>query len=182
MPISLLSQIVNRKPVISLIVWLAFASAVSISADNLPSDASIKQLLEVSQVRKVVDETVKRLDTMVTQTMNQVTGDQTVGSKMQREIDQGRDESRALVKQMLDWSKFEPICVKIYRESFTQQDVDNLIALYKTPGGQALLTKMPVVMQSSMAEMQRLMQPVLEQLQRKQQELAAKVQAEKKGG
>ena len=174
---------VNRKLFIIVPVCLAFASSVSFAAENPPSEASVKQLLEVSQVRKILDDTMKQIDAMMNQMMEQLTRGQPMTPKIQKDIDQGKEEAKTLVKEILDWNKLEPMYVRIYQKSFTQPEIDNLIAMYKTPGGQALLNKMPVVMQNSMAEMQQLMQPLMERVQRKQQELAAKIQAEhKKGG
>lgn len=51
---------------------------------------------------------------------------------------------------------------------------------YKTPAGRAMINKMPVVMQETMAEVQKVMAPMMQQLQRTQQELAAQIQAENK--
>ena len=51
--------------------------------------------------------------------------------------------------------------------------------MYHTPGAEALINKMPVVMQNTMAEMQPLMQPVIQRMQKTQQQIAAQIQAEK---
>ena len=89
-----------------------------------------------------------------------------------------------MLKELLDWSKLEPMYTRVYQKSFTQTEVDNLIAMYKTPGAQTLLNKMPIVLQNTMVEMQQLMKPVLQRIQRMQQEVLADIQAEKtqKGG
>jgi hypothetical protein len=70
--------------------------------------------------------------------------------------------------------------VRIYQKSFTQGEIDGLIAFYKTSTGQALLTKMPVVMQNTMNELQQMMQPMMQRIGRMQQEVVAEIQAEKK--
>lgn len=119
---------------------------------------------------------------MIVQTMERMMHGQDVTPKMQREIEQSREESKSIVKEMLNWSKLEPMYIRIYQKSFTQEDVDNLITMYQTPGGKALLAKMPAVMQNSMVEMQSMIQPMLERVQKKQEELVGKIQAEQKGG
>ena len=63
--------------------------------------------------------------------------------------------------------------------SLTQKEVDNLIAMYQTPGGQTLLNKMPVVMQNTMTEMQDLMRPMMQRIQKMQQDVVSEIQAEK---
>ena len=84
-----------------------------------------------------------------------------------------------MIKEILDWNKLEPMYVRIYQKSFTQQEIDSLIAMYKTPAGQMALTKMPAVLQNTTAEMQQLMQPVVQRIQRLQQDVLAQIQAEK---
>ena len=39
-----------------------------------------------------------------------------------------------------------------------------MITFYKTPTGQALLNKMPAVLQNTMVEMQQLMQPMMQRM------------------
>ena len=84
------------------------------------------------------------------------------------------------IKEVLDWNKLEPMYVRVYQKSFTQGEVDGLIAFYKTPTGQALLTKMPVVMQNTMSEVQEMIKPMMQRMERMQQEIVAEIQAEKK--
>jgi hypothetical protein len=169
----------NKRTLIVILLSHAVAFSVA-SADNVPSETSIKQLLEVSQVRKILDGTMAQVDVMLTQMMQQLTQGQPVSPKIQKDIDEVRSETKALMKEMLDWNRLEPIYVRIYQKSFSQPEIDSLIVMYQTPGGQALLNKMPLVMRNSMAEMQELMKPVMERLQRKQQEIAAEIQKDKR--
>ena len=160
-----------------------FVSAICLAAGAAPTEASIKQLLEVSQVHKILDATMTQMDAFMKQTMEQATKGQPVPPKVQKDIEKRRAEMMSIMKEMLDWSKLEPMYVRVYQKSFTQEEIDNLIAMYKSPGGQALLTKMPVVMQNTMSEMQQIVQPMIQRMQRMQQEIVAEIQAEKnKGG
>lgn len=90
----------------------------------------------------------------------------------------------AALKEMLDWNKLEPLYVRVYQKSFTQSEVDGMIAFYKTPAGQAVISKMPAVMQNTMNEMQQMMGPMMQRLQKMQQEVVAemKAESEKKAG
>jgi uncharacterized protein len=148
-------------------------------ANQPPSEASIKQLLEITRVHKMIDSTMTQMDAFMTQAMKQATQGQPVTADVQKQIDKSHADIMAMMKETLDWAKLEPMYVRVYQKSFTQQEVDNMIAMYQTPGGQALLNKMPVVMQNTMAEMQQMMQPVMQRIQQMQQQVAAQVQAEK---
>jgi len=85
---------------------------------------------------------------------------------------------------LLDWTKLEPMYIRIYQKTFSQEEVDGMIAFYKTPGGQAVVSKMPTAMQNTMDEMQQMMAPVMQSMQRMQQDVIAelKTESKKKGG
>jgi hypothetical protein len=150
------------------------------AASASPSEASIKQLLELAQARKLADSVMKQMDTLMLQTIEQATHGQAIPPKVQRDIDKRQAEVGALLKELLDWSKLEPIYVRIYQKTFTQPEVDGMIAFYKTPAGQAVVGKMPSAMQNTMEEMQQMMAPVMDKMQRMQQDVVAELKAESK--
>jgi hypothetical protein len=121
-----------------------------------------------------------QMDSYMKQVLQQVTQGQRITPEMQKDIDRRQAEMMAGIKEVLDWNKLEPMYVRVYQKSFTQGEVDGLIAFYKTPTGQALLTKMPVVMQNTMSEVQEMIKPMMQHMERMQQEIVAEIQAEKK--
>ena len=171
-----------------LLLSVSAASAAESSspgaANNPPSETSIKQLLEAAQARKLIDSVMAQMDTVMKQTIQQATQGQPVPAKVQKDIDKREAEMMAALKELLDWNKLEPMYVRVYQKSFTQSEVDGMIAFYKTPAGQAVISKMPAVMQNTMNEMQQMMGPMMQRLQKMQQEVVAEMKAEneKKGG
>jgi hypothetical protein len=166
-----------------ILLLLALSSSLLRAADSPPSDASIKQLLEVTHAHKILDATMAQMDGLMKQTMQQATQGRKITPEIQKDIDKRQAEVTAAVKEALDWSKLEPMYTRIYQKSFTQTEIDGLIAFYKTPSGQALIGKMPVVMQNTLTEMQDLMRPMLQRMQQNGRDVAAEIQEkEKKGG
>jgi len=159
----------------------AIALSAGSAADNSPaSEASIKQLLEVGQVHKLVDTTMEQMDAYMKQITQQAVQGQRVSPETQKYIDRAEAEMMAAVREVLDWKKLEPMYVRVYQKTFTQEEVDGLIGFYKTPTGQALLTKMPAVMQNTLNEMQQIVQPMMQRMQQMQQQIVAEIEAEKK--
>ena len=154
---------------------------ISSATDTPPSDASIKQLLQVSHVRALVDSMMGQMDGIMKNAMAQATQGRQVTPEVQKEIEQVESDVKTQMKDVLDWSKLEPMYIRIYQKSLNQQEIDGMIAFYKTPTGQAVLNKMPLVLQNTMSEVQQMLQPMMQHLQQKQHEIAAKVQAKKKG-
>jgi uncharacterized protein len=119
------------------------------------------------------------MDGFITQTMQQATKGQKISPKVQKDIDRGRSETMAAMKEVLSWEKLEPMYTRIYQKSFTQGEVDGMIGFYKTPTGQAVLNKMPLVLQTTMTEMQGMMQPMIQRVQQMQQQVIAEMKEEK---
>jgi hypothetical protein len=123
---------------------------------------------------------MEQMDAYMKQIMQQATQGQRIAPEIKKDIDKRQTEMMRAIKGVLDWNKLEPMYVRVYQKSFTQAEVDGLVAFYKTPTGQALLTKMPFVMQNTLNEVQQLMQPMMQRMQQMQQEIVAEIQAEKK--
>jgi len=171
----------RRIPVVLLVGSFAIAS-ISLAADTPPTEASIKQLLEVVQAHKLIETTMTQMDGFMKKIMEQATEGQNLSPKIQKDIARLHDEMMSAVNEILDWNKLEPMYVRVYQKSFTQDEVNGMIAFYKTPTGQALLNKMPVVMQNTLNEVQGMIQPIMQRIQRMQQEVVAEIEAEKNKG
>jgi hypothetical protein len=154
------------------------------AAGNPPSEASVKQLLEVMQAHKMLDATQAQMSAFMKQMMEQATQGQKITPQIQKDIDRRQSEMMSTFKEILDWNKLEPMYVRVYQKSFTQAELDGMIGFYKTTAGQAVINKMPVVMQNTMSEMQQMMQPMIQRMRQQQQEVVAEIKAEneKKGG
>ena len=168
-------------------VALSFATHAADNPSPVPpatstpaSEASIRELLELSAARKLVDSVMKQMDTLMQQTIEQAAHGQQIPPKVQKDIDKRQAEVVALLKDLLDWGKLEPMYIRIYQKTFSQAEVDGMIAFYKTPAGQAVIGKMPTAMQNTMEEMQQMMTPVMQKVQRLQQEVGAELKSETK--
>ena len=162
-----------------VLVLLTLFYPVAFAAETRPGEDSIKQLLEVAQVHKLVDSMKIQMDAFMKNAMQQATQGQSVSPRIQKDIDKRQSELMTVLNEELAWEKLEPLYIRVYRQSFSQEEVDGLIAFYKTPTGQAMINKMPVVMQNTFNELQQRMGPMMRRIQRMQQEVVAEIQAEK---
>jgi hypothetical protein len=55
--------------------------------------------------------------------------------------------SRLLAKLNGDLDKFGDLAAQVYAKEFSEQDLANLLAFYKTPTGQNLIAKQPIISQ-----------------------------------
>lgn len=155
-------------------------SIVSHAADKPASEASIKEMLALSEARQLVDSMFGQIDGMMRATVQQSLGGKELTPEAQKSMEAMNSKVMAMMQEELSWEKLEPLYVEIYQKSFTQEEVDGLIAFYKSPAGVALIKKMPVVMQQSMAAMQQRMGPLMQRVQTIVKESAAEMRAQQK--
>jgi len=161
------------------LIQCCFAAAVCVATDAPPSEASVKQLLELAQAHKLIDTMTSQVDTLMKSAMQQVTNGRPVPIEAQKIFDKCHNDVMTIMREEFSWEKLEPMYVRIYQKSFSQQEVDGMIAFYKTPAGQAVINKLPTVMQNSLIEVQQMMGPMMQRIQKMQQDVVATIQAEK---
>jgi hypothetical protein len=75
------------------------------------------------------------------------------------------------VQSATKWEVLKPDFIKVYEETFTEEEVGGLANFYRSPLGQVVIAKMPEIMTKSMAVTQERLQGLLPRLQQRVQEL-----------
>jgi len=146
-------------------------------ADNKPSEQSIKELLRVTESRKLLDSMMGQMDNFMKSSMQQAFKGKTITTEEQKIIDDMQSKMMDIFKQEMSWESLEPLYIQIYRDSFTQQEVDGMLAFYKSPSGQAVIKKMPLVVRNAMIEMQKRMGPIYQKIDKMIDETIAEINA-----
>jgi len=161
---------------IVMAVLLAGYAACSY-ADGAPSDESIRELMRITRSKSLLDGMLGQVDTIMQNGIRQGLGGRTITAEQQDILDGMRRSAAELIRENLRWEQLEPEFAEVYRKFFTQSELDDMIAFYRTPAGQALLAKLPAVMQSSMQLVQKHMQALSPRLQLLQRDTEAKLKA-----
>ncbi len=115
------------------------------------SEASIQELLEVTQAAKMMESMYSSVEEALRNGMQQAAASRPMSDEQRRALDTLPRRMAQVIREELSWELMRPGMVQIYRETLSQDEVNGLINFYKTPAGQALITKMPLIMQRSMA-------------------------------
>lgn len=153
------------------------AQVPATAADTKPSESSLKELLTVTNCQQLMDSSFAQIDGMMRGQSAQAMQGKTPNAAQQAILDGFLAKGAALMREEFAWSKLEPVFLRIYAEALTQEEIEGMIAFYKTPAGQAAIKKMPVVMQKTMGEMQAIMGPFMQKFQQLGQETGAKLKA-----
>lgn len=160
---------------ILLAALLALLATAGPSLAQQPADdARIDRLIEISRTRQTLDAMLPQIEASQHQMAAQMAGDRELDAAQQQRLDRILEGSAAAIRKAMAWENLAPMYRDIYRQTFTGEDIDAIIAFYETPTGQRMLDKMPELMQNTMAAMQRLVVPMLQEMER---ELAAEVSA-----
>jgi hypothetical protein len=151
-------QMKRMTAMLVLMLGAAVASATPATSE------SVEALLAITQMEAAVNglyaDVDKALDQQMTQMMSQARP-----SDAQREaLEAMQRDIRAALRNELSWASLRPAYVQLYQESLTQEEVDGLLEFYRTPSGQALIHKMPIIMRKSIALSQDKVRPLVARL------------------
>jgi hypothetical protein len=156
------------------------SAPVAAVEDAPPSDRSLHELLAITQKQSQLDAMRAQLDGYFRDSLDEAFREgaegRTLSKQQQAILDGMRVKLTAIMEAQLSWETLEPIFVRIYRASFTQAEVDDLTAFYRSPAGQALLTKMPRVLQNTLTEMTGIMLSIQQQVNQVREETVREMQ------
>jgi uncharacterized protein len=155
------------------------ANAAYAADDKLASEESVRKLLEVTESRKMLENVWQHVEASMDMTMRQLLGDQKLTAAQQKQMEEVRTKVVAIMREELSWEFLESMMMEVYTKTFTQDEVDGMLAFYASPAGRSVITKMPIAMQHSMEVMQQRMTTMIPKLQQMQKEMIAQVQTGK---
>ncbi len=144
-----------------------------------PSDASLRELLTVTNAQKLIDGTMRQMDGAMQSAMQQATQGKQLTPEARAAMEEMQTKAVALTKAELSWDVLEPMFLEIYRSSLSQEEVDGMLEFYKSDAGKAVTAKMPTIMQNTMKAMQQRMMVLMPKLQQLQQDMMKKVSESK---
>ena len=153
-------------------------SAASVPAADRPTDDSIRQLLQIQKAQSILQRVAQQVDGSFTAMLNQQLQDKTLSDEDRQRIEAARERLKVLTGKVLTWENMEPMYLKIYGDSFSQSEIDSMIAFYSSPAGQAVVAKLPLVAQNTMAAMQQQMKSLMPQAQQIAKDTATEINSQ----
>ncbi len=125
--------------------FLAFAFC---TAQAQPSDQSLDELMRLTSMEKLTDSLIGQLEQDLRQTFNGATRGMALTQQQQKAFELAPSRVTQALRPELNWENlFKPMFLTVYRETFTQAEVDGMIEFYKTPAGKASIEKRIIVSQ-----------------------------------
>jgi hypothetical protein len=151
------------------------APDASVPAADRPTDDSVRQLLQIQKAQNVLEQVSKQMDATFTAMINQQLQNKALSAEDQQRVEAGRTRLKAFTSKLLNWETMEPMYLKIYEDSFSQSEIDSMIAFYSSPAGQAVVAKLPLVAQNTLSAMQQQIKSLMPQAQQIAKDTAAEI-------
>ena len=168
------------KSALAALLLLSSAAALAEPA----SEASIRQLLDVTQAQKLVDGMRDQVSATINNSMSQEIQQSLHGAtptpRQEQAIANMKSRMVDLIQGALTWKKLEPRYMSLYRDTFSEEEVEGMLAFYRTPAGQAVINKMPVLAQKTVQETQKMISDMTPQLQQIMEQYVTEMESEDK--
>jgi uncharacterized protein len=136
----------KQMAVAFVILWCAIPGL----ADEASKTAKAEELLQMTQSGQMM----RMLEPMKGLFSSQM-GKTDMPAEERAKAGEMQEKLMALVLDRM--SKAKPALAKIYTDTYTEEEIDGILAFYKSPAGRAMLQKMPEVMQRTMPLMIQMM-------------------------
>lgn len=156
----------TRKLLTYVLAFLLTCGALAAYAQT-PTDASIRQLLEVTDAKALMLSTQEVKNQMMEQIKSQLhTLYPEATPEQSAVIDQMMLEMMNLLSKEFSWDALEQSVMGLYRKFYTQAEVNAMISFYSSPEGQSIVKKMPQLTREVVIMMQQRMMTVMPEMQR----------------
>ena len=159
--------------VLAALALVAFSAGARAGA----SPESIERLMQVMKVQSQLETVYAQALPIMQNAMRQSIGARMSAAEAEHLFDVVMPRIDAVVREEFGWAKLKPSFAAIYADTFTQEEVDGLIAFYEGPVGKALVAKTPQLTQRSFQMMQQRMGPTMQRVMQVAREEAEKEQA-----
>jgi hypothetical protein len=130
-------------------------------AQELTKQAKIERLLDAMNADATINQLFEQIKTMTAAQMPPgATPEQTAKA---REV---QDKILDLVKSRISWDKMRPSYIKLYSETFSEEEIGGMLAFYESPAGRAMLAKMPTLLTKLIEVAQAQMNDLQPEIQR----------------
>jgi len=148
-----------RTLLVSVLSFSAVIAGSPARAQEITKEAKIERILTLTKAESMMDRMLGPMRAMSAQATAGMTSDEQAKAQATQE--------KILDLMKTAWTKLRPQYVKLYSETFSDQEIDGLLAFYQSPTGQAMVEKTPELMAKFMVLMMPEIQRIVKEAQQK---------------
>src|SRR5215471_16030188 len=162
-----------------LVLFLSLCLPASLHADEAAKQAKVRELFALLHVEHVSDQIRSNVMSQTATIPKQLFGPE-ISPENKAKFDALQEKILQTVDAQVGWRVLEPQYVKLYTDTYTEEEINGIVAFYKTPAGAAMIAKSPdlgaksiQLVQSKMAAIQPQLKQMVEDFVRDTKPAAA---------
>jgi hypothetical protein len=156
-----------------LFLVLVFSVPLSAHADDASKRAKVQEMLQLIHMDQMMEQMMTALRQQVLAMTNQAMGSKAT-PEQKAQLADFQQQMFDFVNTQVGWKALEPEYVELYTQTYTDEELDGIIAFYKTPAGASMIAKTPELTQKALAISQTKVGSLIPQLQKMVQDFASK--------
>jgi len=134
-----------------LLVIALIAFTIPAHADDASKRAKVRELFALNHME---DRIAQQRDNSLAQShamTRQLTDTMELNDSQEKMVNACYEQMNQLMAQSFDWARLEPEYETIYAQTYTEEELDGVLAFYKSPAGRAYMAKSPIVTEKTLA-------------------------------
>lgn len=164
----------------TLAASFALAGAMPARADAVTKRQKIEELFQLIQIQKTLQQASSQQMSQVQAAMKTMVPGVKMTADEQKDFDAFLQKIFSITQEAMTWSKLEPQFVDLYASTYSEEEIDGMVAFYHTPTGEAMISKQPEILSKSQvisqAQLAAVQPKIREAVMQFVQEMAAKHQ------
>jgi hypothetical protein len=131
------------------------------SAQGLSKEANIERLLELTNGQATMNQVFEQMQAAMAPTIPA-----SATPEQRAKAQELQSKILDLMKSRMSWEKVRPAYVKAYSETFSEEEINGILAFYESPAGRAMQANMQIFISKVMALSQALASELIPEIER----------------
>jgi len=147
---------------------LLFVSGVGVhlaQGDSISKTRKVREMLAALRMEEMATRLEQAQEMQIQAMSKQQLAGVTLDADQQKAYDEFHQNVVDLIRASMSWKVLEPDFVKMYSDAYSEEEIDGILAFYRTSAGRAMLAKTPELTEKSITISQQRMAAVSPKIQ-----------------
>ena len=151
-------------------------------ADDASKRVKLHEMFQLAHIDQTMTQAFQQQAQQLPKLMQSMFPGAKITPEQQKDVDAFMGKIMGMVQTEASWPKLEPQFTEIYATTYSESEIDGLIAFYKSPTGQEMVAKQPELLTKSQAVTQNIMVNLQPQMRDAVLQFAREMQAKYPNG
>ena len=157
----------------TLLLVLVLCLPLTARADEASRRVKAQEMVILLHMDTLMQQMMDTMQKQMSSNLRQLCAcDKTATPQQQALLDDFTKKAFALVESRMGWKSLEPEILDLYARTFNDEELDGMLAFYKSPAGVSMITKMPTITTQAAQISQSKMSALIPEMQKMIQDFA----------